>query len=196
MNNRGKFLSILILLIAVSCTQSRYKTIDYQSFEITVPKKWQKHEMTGTDSYVGGLITDKKDTLTFDIGRYSLDLSKSKQALVYDKKEYSQLSEEEKEKLKDTKHLIIENHETVKYDAASYAKYKSVVDNIDCFKVNFIIPTNNGYGMSGIYINNLDKVDSSYPATNMSFYGTDLSEKTQSKFFKALKKMKLKKYCK
>ena len=72
-----KTLSILISLLILSCDKSDNKTIDYGAFEITVPKSWSEYEIKGIDSYVSGLITDKNDTLIFDLGWYSPDLTKN-----------------------------------------------------------------------------------------------------------------------
>ncbi len=62
-SNMRKTLSILILLLIFSCEKSEYKTIDFGSFEITVPKNWKEYEVKGIDSYVGGLVTNEQDTL-------------------------------------------------------------------------------------------------------------------------------------
>jgi len=79
-----KLLSIIILILICSCKSPKYKIIDFGQFEITVPEKWNKYEKTGIDSYVGGIITNNNDTLNFDFGMYSADLSKSDFPMVYD----------------------------------------------------------------------------------------------------------------
>ena len=83
-SNMRKTLSILILLLIFSCAQRKYKTIDFGQFEITVPENWNEYERKGIDSYVGGITTDTNDSLKFDFGRYSADLSTQDLPMVYD----------------------------------------------------------------------------------------------------------------
>jgi hypothetical protein len=190
-----KTVSILILLLILSCKKSDYKTINFGSFGITVPQNWKEYELKGIDSYVGGLITSEKDTLIFDLGWYSGDLTKNIDILVFEKTEYSKFSETLKNRLEKVKHLVVADKFTDEYDAKDYLKYKFTKDSIDCYLVKFIKPTNRGFGASGIYIDSLKGGGMNSGKTRLSFYGNDLSESTQSEFFKALKKMKFKDNC-
>ncbi|GAA4279992.1 hypothetical protein [Gaetbulibacter aestuarii] len=190
-----KTLSILILILILSCEKSDYKTIDYEAFEITVPKNWSEYEINGIDSYVSGLITDKNDTLIFDLGWYSPDLTKNPEVLVFEQSEYAEFSEKQKKLLKNVKHLVIEDFLTVEYDAKDYLKYEFQTDIIDCFVAKFIKPKNKGFGASGIYIDSLKGGGPNSNKTSLSFYGNNLSDSTQVEFFRALKTIKLTKYC-
>ena len=190
-----KTLSILILLLIFSCEKSEYKTIDFGSFEITVPQNWKEYEVKGIDSYVGGLVTNEQDTLIFDLGWYSGDLTKNIEILVFSKTEYSEFSEKQKSRLEKVKHLIVDDEFTAEYDAKEYLKYKFTKDSIACFSAKFIEPTNKGFGASGIYIDSLKGSRKNHNKTSMSFYGNDLSESAQTEFFKALKKMEFNDYC-
>ena len=49
-------------------------TIDLSYFKITTPIEYKYHSLQGIDSYVG-LITDGHDSITFDYGWYSNDLT-------------------------------------------------------------------------------------------------------------------------
>tara|TARA_B110000238_G_C15919694_1_gene349910 strand:- start:94 stop:642 length:549 start_codon:yes stop_codon:yes gene_type:complete len=178
-----------------SCEKSEYKTIDFGSFELTVPQNWREYEIKGTDSYVGGLVTNEKDTLIFDLGWYSGDLTKNIEILVFSETEYSEFSKKQKSRLEKVKHLIVDDEFTAEYDAKEYLKYKFTKDSIACFLAKFIEPTNKGFGASGIYIDSIKGSRKNYNKTSMNFYGNDLSESTQVEFFKALKKMKFKDYC-
>ena len=97
---------ILIVLLIVFCSCSSNKKIDFGEFEIEVPKKWNRYNKTGTDSYVGALITNHNDTLEFDLGRYSQDLIKSDFPMVYDSFRLAELTKKELQLLPKTKHLI------------------------------------------------------------------------------------------
>lgn len=183
------FCSILI----VSCnSKPEPKTIDFESFEITVPENWHKFEMKGTDSNVGGIITDQKDTLIFDIGWYSGDESKNDIPLVYDKKGYAELTKKEKELLKKAKHLIVDSI-SGNIDFRQYLTQKFEIQKFDCFQGKLITPINKEYGTTGLYIDSLGGSDKN--KTRMSFYGQNLNEKTKEEFILALKSIKLKEYC-
>ena len=49
------------------------KRINYETFSIKVPSDWNRIELKGIDSYVGGFLTTKKDTIIFDYGRDTPD---------------------------------------------------------------------------------------------------------------------------
>lgn len=184
---------IVFALLIISCTsKSKLKTIDFESFEITVPENWNKFEIKGTDSYVGGIITDQKDTLIFDIGRYSGDVTKHDIPLVFDKKMYSELSQRQKELLKKAKHLIVDTI-SGNIDFKKYLRQKFSIQQIDCFSAKLIIPINKEFGTTGIYIDSLEGKD--FNKTKMSFYGENLKAKTEKDFIIALKTIKLKQYC-
>ncbi|WP_026978059.1 hypothetical protein [Flavobacterium tegetincola] len=188
--------STLILLFILSCKKSDYKNIDFGSFELTVPQNWEEYEVKGTDSYVGGLVTNEQDTLIFDLGWYSGDLTNNIEILVFSETEYSEFSKKQRNRLEKVKYLVVDDKFTAEYDAKEYLKYKFTKGTIACFSAKFIEPTNKGFGASGIYIDSLKGSRKTYDKTSMSFYGNDLSESTQVEFFQALKTMEFKDYCK
>ncbi|MEL7122585.1 MAG: hypothetical protein AAFO07_24275 [Bacteroidota bacterium] len=190
-----KTLSILILSLILSCEKSDYKTIDYEAFEITVPRSWTEYEIKGIDSYVNGLITDKNDTLIFDLGWYSPDLTKNPEVLVFEQSEYAGFSDKQKKQLENVKHLVVEDFLNAEYNVKDYLKYEYELDSIDCFQTKFIRPKNKGFGASGIYIDSLKGGGPNSNKTRLSFYGNNLSDSTQTEFFKALRSIKLTKYC-
>src|SRR5690554_8038802 len=98
---KNRICQILFLILMISCkSKSDFKTIDFDIFEISVPQNWKKIEMKGVDSYVGGIVTEKEDTLTFDIGLYSEDATKNNLPLVFDTKNFAEFSYKEKERLR------------------------------------------------------------------------------------------------
>ena len=190
-----KLLSIIIILLICSCASPKYKVIDFGQFEITVPETWNKYERKGIDSYVGGIITDKNDSLNFDFGRYSADLSKSDYPMVYDSIGLAELTKKERELLPKTKHLIVDDLFKTDVDFREYLQYQTELDSIDCFKAKIITPRNKGYGGTGIYIDSLTGSKEKYNKIGIGFYGWYLNEKTQAKFIKALKTLRFEKYC-
>jgi len=192
---RNRVYLIIFSLLLISCKpKSDFKTIDFESFEITVPQNWNEIEIKGMDSYVGGIVTDKKDTLIFDIGLYSGDVTKNNLPLVFDKKTYAEFSEKKKELLKKTNHLVVDSL-SGKIDFGKYLPQKFEIEKIDCFKAKFIRPTNEGVGTTGIYIDSLEGSSKKFDKRKMCFYGKNLSQKTESEFIKALKSIRLKEYC-
>ena len=189
-----KTLSILILLLIISCTQREYKTIDFGQFEITVPENLNKYEAKGIDSYVGGIITETNDTLDFDFGMYSGDLSRSDFPMVYDSLGLAELTEKELELLPKTKHLIVDSI-TGDIDFKEYLQYQFEYDSIDCFQAKIITPRNKGFGGTGIYIDSLTGTKRNFDKIKFGFYGFYLKEQVQAEFLKALKTLKFKKYC-
>ncbi|MEM6718204.1 MAG: hypothetical protein AAF611_02715 [Bacteroidota bacterium] len=183
----------LILLFLISCANQEYKTIQFRGFELTVPQSWEKYNNKGIDSYVGGIITDENDTLSFDLGMYSGDFSNA--ILIFTNEELESFSTEKREKLKKINYLRYEDLNE-SHSIKDYLQYTSFVDSIDCFVAKFIQPKYQGFGWSGIYIDSMQTVREGYTyTTKLSFYGEDLSNKTQTKFFKALQTMKLTAYC-
>ena len=68
---------VLILLIVISlfsCNSNEKRSKDFGAFEMILPPGYKKFKLQGIDSYVGG-ITNGKDSLIFDYGWYSGDLS-------------------------------------------------------------------------------------------------------------------------
>jgi hypothetical protein len=184
---------ILILILVCSCSSN--KKIDFGEFEIEVPKKWNRYDQTGTDSYVGGFITNHKDTLIFDLGRYSQDLIKSDFPMVYDSIRLVELTKKELELLPKTKHLIVDTLPTdINYQ--DYLQYQFKEISIDCFQGKLIEPRNSDFGGSGIYIDSIKGSDKNRNKISFNFYGWYLNNETKRKFFKSLKTIKFKEeYC-
>ncbi len=69
-------LSFFLITVTFSCNDAfdESKLIDFDFFAIEVPSNWEKFTLVGYDSKVGG-ITDGMDSLIYDFGWYSYDLS-------------------------------------------------------------------------------------------------------------------------
>ena len=117
-------LLILTFLTIISCSSKEHKKIDFGKFSMTVPSDWNKYDRKGIDSYVGGIITNNKDTLNFDYGQYSGDASNCF-PMVYDKETLAELSDKELKLLPKTKHLIVEDIFESKPNLREYLKYET-----------------------------------------------------------------------
>ncbi len=71
-----RFLLILIFLSAAACKTkpNDWQTLDFGAFKLTIPKGWTVLKKQSLHNYFGGL-TNGKDSLWFDYGRYSWDVS-------------------------------------------------------------------------------------------------------------------------
>jgi hypothetical protein len=71
----------LILVTMISCTGNKlsteHQTLDFRSFTIEAPASWTKINMRGIDSYIGKIALPLNDTLSFDLGWYSYNLSQN-----------------------------------------------------------------------------------------------------------------------
>ena len=73
-----------------ACNHSKQKneTLDFGDFTIVTPHEWTKIKGHGQDSYVGRIQIDSSDTLYFDLGWYSDDLSEFQKLEMSDGKIY------------------------------------------------------------------------------------------------------------
>lgn len=185
-------LLLVLFVVSLSCERSDTKVIDFDTFDMTVPDTWKKLNLQGLDSYVGGIMTETNDTLIFDLGFYSGDVSENDLPMVYDSIRLSELTKFERVLLPTTNHLIVDSL-TLDIDYKRYRKYKVSFDTIDCFRAKIITPVNKRFGASGIYIDELKK--SEFDNVRFSFYGFNLRDSVQQKFLEALKSLNFKKYC-
>jgi hypothetical protein len=70
-----RLITLLLFLIASCKTKtSEWQTLNFGVFKLKTPKGWEILKEQGIDSYYGGL-TNGKDSLWFDYGWYSVELS-------------------------------------------------------------------------------------------------------------------------
>ncbi|SHE98421.1 hypothetical protein [Flavisolibacter ginsengisoli] len=64
-----RLLTLFSLIGLTTCNQSNpkvdTKTMDFGAFSVRTPQSWQQIKARGTDSYVGRIAIDEKDTLDF-----------------------------------------------------------------------------------------------------------------------------------
>lgn len=65
---------VLLLLSVFGCKQNS-NILQARFFTLEAPKEWKLIEEQGIDSYVGRIVIGQQDTLSFDLGWYSSDLS-------------------------------------------------------------------------------------------------------------------------
>jgi len=156
----------LFLLTLISCGRSikeqAVHTLNFSSFTITTPIGWSKVEAQGVDSYVGGILLDSFNIISFDLGRYSDDLN-----------EYDSVT-------LNWKTYYISNADTgfspKLYDSINIDKVKlSRVEwtQIDNRRAKLLIPIKPGKGRIGVYIDSLwflgsDKIEFQLSGRNVA----------------------------
>src|SRR5947208_2707098 len=87
-----KFVIAIIAIGLTFCNQphpkGETKTMDFVAFTVETPKTWKQVEVQGIDSYVGEIALEDNDTLHFDLGRYSFDLTEYQEVRMADGKTY------------------------------------------------------------------------------------------------------------
>ena len=177
-------LIILSIIFAglISCSEtkstSKTKTLDFGTFTIETPSGWKKIKGQGVDSYIGGIAIDESDTIEFDLGWYSNDLT-----------EYQEV------KMDDGKTYYISSYDTAYsptlVDSANKDKVvKSNVtwETVDGRQAKILSPIKVGIGTTGIYIDSLWQAGPDVDKFNL--YGTNLkpgNEKAVLTAFKTLK---------
>lgn len=167
-------------LISCSETKTRRETeiLDFGAFTIETPNGWTKIKAQGVDSYVGKIAIDENDTLEFDLGWYSYDLTEYQEVKMGDGKTYyiSSYDTAYSPTLVDSvnKDRVVKSNETW--------------DTIDGRRAKILLPIKPGIGTIGIYIDSLWQSGSD--VDKFSLYGADLNpqnEKAVLTTFKTLK---------
>lgn len=181
-----KLVYCLIILFAIpACKQagkeSAARVMDFGAFTIQTPGHWNKMILQGTDSYVGAIVIDSTDTLTFDLGWYSNDLIEYMEVIMSDGKTY-----------------YISNYDTAYnptvFDSANRDKViRSRIswDTIDGRKAKIMSPIKPGTGITGIYIDSL--WESGFDNDRFNLYGIDLKPSNEKPVLEALRTLKFKK---
>jgi hypothetical protein len=176
-----------LLLLILSCTDKKFNVnnqiLDFGAFSIEAPNSWIKINRQGADSYVGIIAIDKNDTLNFDLGWYSNDLTEHVPQII----ERSMLKNIDA--LDTTQFIIVESTKGI--DPNKLKKTKVVLDTIDGYKTKVVIPKQSGIGITGIYIDSLWKSGSGNDRFNL--YGTNLKPENEKIFIRVIKTIKFRK---
>ena len=176
-------LPFLILTLGfASCNRSKQnkKTLDFGAFTIVTPQGWAKIKGHGQDSYVGRIQIDSYDTLYFDLGWYSDDLSEFQKLEMSDGKIYYANISDTSKNIK-----LLDSTEIDKLK-------KSMVtwDIIDGRKAKILKPIKSGLGVTGIYIDSLWKTGDEYDRFNL--FGTNMKPENEQAFLLSIKTLKFK----
>ena len=180
----------ILLLFFVACENTNDKKsnneiqnhiLDFGAFTIETPISWKKIEEKGIDSYVGGIAIDEKDTLYFDLGWYSNNLTEDPPQII----ERSMLKEID---IDTTDFIIVENIRKVDFE--KYRKQNIKWDTIDNYLTKIVFPIRTEKGTTGIYIDSLWESGSAIDKFNL--YGNNLKTENEMKFLKVIHTLKFK----
>ena len=160
-------------------TNSKTKTLDFKEFTIEAPITWEIIQFKGRDSYVGGIQIDSSHTASFDLGKYSSDLSNFV-----------------KEDLKDTSfdNVITGEFPPPNADSSWLRRIKKCVmkwDTIDGRTAKIIIPINSEFGVTGVYFDSL-WVDKDMDKIRLQISGNNLDSNNEKLLLQAFKTLKFK----
>ena len=180
-----KYSLILSFLILLNCTNSKTKKEDFNVFEIEIPKTWIKIKLKGIDSNVGAIITDENDTIFYDYGLYSNDLTEN--PIIIDKKMLSFIKESNKN-FNESEFIVVNNLDSVNIENYKLNNETSaIISNLNCKIIN---PKKIGNGITGIYFPNVKKSDSKIIKFNL--IGTNLNENNNELLLQAFHTIKFK----
>jgi hypothetical protein len=177
----GTFIVILIFLTILNCNNNgeTSKKIDFNLFEITVPNTWNKIDLQGIDSYVGGFTTESGDTISFDYGKYTYDMDEALK--VNDIKEFELLDSIGF----DTDELHFSEQPNIDENQGTFHNEYYKYDTINNFRVKISIPKYKMSGTTGIFFREVTK------GNDLFIHGTDLSDKEQKELLKSFETIKI-----
>ncbi len=181
-----KFITAILIFVFFACNQkpinSDTKTLDFGSFTIETPKSWTKIKEQGTDSYVGKIAIDNKDTLDFDLGWYSNKLYETDVTIL----DSSMMNLVDTNAVDFYSIIFVKDKNLV--DPDKYRKNNISWDTIDGYKAKIVYPRRPGVGITGVYIDSLWQAGSDIDRFNL--YGTNLSPDNEKKVLQILQTLK------
>lgn len=172
---------LFFVVLFYSCKNQSNKEVqrlDLGLFSLETPNTWKLvKEKIVYDSYVGRIAVDDTDTLYFDLGWYSNDLTEYLKMNVGDSIEFY---------LKDNT-----DNKIIKGDSAminSLVKSRFSWEIVDNRKAKIVFPKISGTGTTGLYIDSLWEAGDENDKFN--FYGINLTPANEKAFLASLRTLK------
>lgn len=181
-----KRVSFLIAIMLIGCKSNPPKKsthiLDFGTFTIETPANWQKYQLRGADSYVGGIQLDSGNRLEFDYGIYSWDLSQYDSMRIRDTLFYI----DGFAPAQATNYLFDSAH------AAGHVRLSHTErDTINGFRAKIVFPRHVGRGFTGVYFDSIGRSDTRN--VRLSLCGDSLSAGNQKAAIEAFRTIKFKK---
>jgi hypothetical protein len=170
---------ILFLFIIFGCNTKdnlSKQTLNFKTFTIDVPSKWEAIPMNGIDSYVGAIVAENQDTFYFDLGRYSNNLD-----------EYVKIIDA------DTTLFFAEGIDGAVIQSDSLTMDSLIKTSvswitIDRKKAKLVCPKKHGFGTTGVHIDSLWNLGNH--KIKFTLYGNDLSAQNEKLLLESIKTIK------
>lgn len=150
------------------------------------PKNWEYSKARGIDSYVGNIVIDKKDTISFDYGYYSYDLEESFDYYISNDSIYipqKNLDVSDTVNKNIYKFYAISDTIDIREKLSKCVFYYEIINNRNA---KIAVPKKIGLGRTGVYFKSIS--DSSKMKLEIS--GLNLSKKNHRAFLKAIETIK------
>lgn len=186
--SKHNFFLLILLVLIPACNKSEIKKVKFDGFTIEVPRKWKKIKLKGTDSYVGGIVTEDKDSIIFDYGLYSnsLDINQPiKDSIFWDVLRLNEGIDPDKAfKIRDSLINII--------NVDSLNSHITEFKEIDNKKAKIIYPKKGIRGTTRIYLDSIwdRNINGS---VRFNFYGNNLKIESRDALIKAFNTLKFEK---
>jgi len=184
------FLWVIPLFGLCACRQIQSKpntkTLDFGAFTIETPKSWTQIKERGTDSYVGRIAIDEKDTIDFDLGWYSNKLEEFDPVIM----DSSMMADVDTSKEGNRDIIWVKNSRAV--DPDNYRKNNVSWDTFDGRRAKIVYPRQAGIGTTGVYIDTL--WISRGAVDHFSLYGDNLKADIEKEVLQAIRTLKFHKF--
>lgn len=179
--SKMRIILLFFFLSLLSCKNQPHKEtqrLNLGLFSLEAPKTWkQVKEKVMYDSYVGRIAVDNTDTIYFDLGWYSNDLSEYVKMNLGDS-DLFYLKEKTGNKVIRGDSIMID----------SLIKSRFIWGTVDNRKAKIVFPKKSGIGITGIYIDSLWNAGNENDKFN--FYGVNLKPKVEKVFLESLKTLR------
>ena len=184
MRNGNLWAIVLFGLLACHQIQPKQniKTLDFGAFTIEIPKSWTQIKEKGTDSYVGRIAIDEKDTIDFDLGWYSNKLDEIDPTIL----DSSMMADIDTSGGPNRNIIWVKNMRAVDLD--NYRKNNVSWDIIDGRRAKIVYPRQAGIGTTGVYIDTL--WISGTAVDHFNLYGDNLRPDIEKEVLQAIRTLR------
>ncbi|WP_374175207.1 hypothetical protein [Flavobacterium tructae] len=173
-------LIVFFSFILISCKTERSKTLNFGVFSISVPNNWEKVNIKGIDSYVGGIVMNKKDTLFFDYGNSTALINDA--IVIEDIKNFTKMKEEGFS----IENLTFSKTPDLDQNQGIFHKEYYMYDTISGFIPKIKVPKRIGNGVTAICFDSLNT-----KKERLYIYAKNLDTIKQFELLKAFKTIKI-----
>lgn len=177
-----KIISMLLFVSVLGCSHlpnPGYRTLDFGLFTLLAPNSWTKLDSHGIDSYAGAIAIGNKDTIYYDLGWYSNDLTEP-EPVILDSSWIGRVNASGADK-KDI--VFVKNN--MEPDPYKYKKNNVSWDTIDGHKAKIVYTRQPGIGTTGVYIDSLWQAGSAVDRFNL--YGNNLQPANEKLLLEAIR---------